>query len=190
MEHLEIKLPEMYKNVIKDATIEIIDGNIIITPKKQEFKDGDIVRTTHFIAIYKKATGINLDFFDYIEFEDDFDDDDITGLRYNSSLSPKELRLATDEEKQKLFNVLKKDGKRWNPETKQIEDILKVGDLAIFWDDDKKEACIAAYNELHFPHRYPKGFSIASEIKVCNEYLCFKNAIKCTSLEQYINFKK
>lgn len=42
MEHLEIKLPEKYKNVINDATIEIVDCNIIITPKKQEFKVGDI----------------------------------------------------------------------------------------------------------------------------------------------------
>lgn len=44
MGKLKLELPERYKNVIKDATIEIIDGNIIITPKKQEFKDGDIVR--------------------------------------------------------------------------------------------------------------------------------------------------
>ena len=35
------------------------------------------------------------------------------------------LRLATDNEKQRLFDALAKDGKRWNAEKKCIEDIKK-----------------------------------------------------------------
>ena len=34
-----------------------------------------------------------------------------------------ELRPATDDEKQRLFDALAKEKKRWNPETKQIEDL-------------------------------------------------------------------
>lgn len=34
-------------------------------------------------------------------------------------------RLATDSEKQQLFSALAKEGKRWNPDTKQIEDLPK-----------------------------------------------------------------
>ena len=34
-----------------------------------------------------------------------------------------ELRPATDAEKQRLFDALAKEGKRWNAETKQIEDL-------------------------------------------------------------------
>jgi hypothetical protein len=33
------------------------------------------------------------------------------------------LRLATEEEKQKLFDALKKDGKQWNTERKCIEEL-------------------------------------------------------------------
>lgn len=187
---MKVKYKDQVIEVCEGATFEVSGGDLVITPKKQYFKDGDIVRTTHFIAIYKEATGIKLDFFNYVELEDDFDNDNVNELHYNSSLMPNELRFATKEERQKLFDALKSKGKKWNHETKQIEDILKVGDLAIFWDDDKSEACIATYNKLHFPHKYPDGFNFASEIKVENEYVCFKNAIKCTSLEQYINFIK
>lgn len=36
-----------------------------------------------------------------------------------------ELRPATEEEKQRLFDAMAKTGKRWNSEKKVIEDILK-----------------------------------------------------------------
>ena len=35
------------------------------------------------------------------------------------------MRPATEEEKQRLFDALAKKGKRWNPETKQIEDLSR-----------------------------------------------------------------
>ena len=46
------------------------------------------------------------------------------------------IRLATDEEKQQLFDALAKAGKRWNAEKKCLEDIsvpyeLKEGDLVL-----------------------------------------------------------
>ena len=39
--------------------------------------------------------------------------------------SIRELRLATEDEKQKLFNAMAKQGKRWNAEKKSVEDIPK-----------------------------------------------------------------
>ena len=176
---MKVKYKDQVIEVCEGATFEVVGENLVITPKEQEFKDGDIVRTTHFIAIYKEATGIKLDFFNYVELEDDFDNDNVNELHYNSSLMPKELRFATKEEKQKLFDALESEGKHWNPETKQIEDILKVGDLAIFWNKNKKGAIVSEIletNESGVPYR--------------STYSWFNNAIKCTSLEQYINFKK
>jgi len=177
---MKVKYKDQVIEVFEGATLEVVGGKLVITPKEQEFKDGDIVRTSHFIAIYEKATGINLDFFNYVELEDYFDNDNVNELHYNSSLMPKELRFATKEEKQKLFDALKSKGKKWNPETKQIEDILKVGDLAIFWDDKKKNAIISTIYEIDL-------FQPMPYTSACGEYY---NAIKCTSLEQYINFKK
>ena len=78
------------------------------------FEDGDIVTNEKDIAIYKEKDkcycGISeqgclaIDAFFYYEV--------IT-------------RLATEEEKKRLFDALKKDGKRWNDEKKFIEDIKK-----------------------------------------------------------------
>ena len=39
--------------------------------------------------------------------------------------SIRELRPATDEEKQRLFDAMAKEGKRWNAEKKVVEDIPK-----------------------------------------------------------------
>jgi len=90
-----------------------------------------------------------------------------------------QVRLATEEEKQKFFDALEKEGKYLDPETKQIEDILKVGDLAIFWNKNKKEAIVSEILETN-----------KSGVPYRSTYSWFNNAIKCTSLEQYINFKK
>ena len=49
------------------------------------------------------------------------------------------MRPATEEEKQRLFDALAKEGKRWNVETKQIEDLprwrAKMGDFYFYIDD-------------------------------------------------------
>src|SRR5574344_620782 len=88
---------------------------------KQEFEDGDIVYASvnnsiqRIIFIYGDKHrpcvifGINND--KVWEYSDD------SGWSYDT------LRLATEDEKQKLFVALEKEGKRWNAETKQVEDI-------------------------------------------------------------------
>lgn len=62
----------------------------------------------------------------YMEYNTDkigkIADDDLIG----------ELRPATDEEKQKLFDALAKNGKRWNAEAKRIEDIPKPQEFKKF----------------------------------------------------------
>lgn len=51
-----------------------------------------------------------------------------------------ELRLATDSEKQQLFDALAKKGKRWNSEKKQIVDLkpaFEIGKLYVFREEDE-----------------------------------------------------
>ena len=61
------------------------------------------------------------------------------------------IRLATDSEKQQLFSALAKEGKRWNPDTKQIEDLpkkceFKPMDWCLMKDSTKYwELCQFAY---------------------------------------------
>ena len=88
---------------------------------KQEFEDGDIVYASannsiqRIIFIYGDKHrpcvifGINND--KVWEYSDD------SGWSYNT------LRLATEDEKNKLFDALSIKGKCWNSETKQVENI-------------------------------------------------------------------
>ena len=113
-------------------------------------------------------------------------------LEFNSYAdAQKYSRYATDQEKQLLFDALEKDGKRWNAETKQIEDIFKVGDLCIMWDDVKSDAIISALTEREWNEVLPDGYQFRSSIlNEDNDRLCFKNAIKFESVNQYLNFIK
>lgn len=91
--------------------------------KQPEFKDGDIValvvrKCTH-IAIFQSRQEMYIGFHavlcdnGQLLLEEPFREDD----------GDIELRLATDSEKQQLFNALAKEGKAWDAEKKQIVDL-------------------------------------------------------------------
>ena len=94
---------------------------------ESEFEDGDIIafgceEDNPIIGIFKALSAYgrytHCDYFD---------------LLHNGTMkfSPAEefindnLRLATEEEKQKLFDALKEDGKCWNSEKKCLEEIAR-----------------------------------------------------------------
>ena len=113
------------------AKIEQQDGFLVVVfePKKEEKwvpKDGDIYTTdNNGIGIYNancKAIRNIIPFYCGLR-EDGFlhihkQDGDNSGFGYFDDVRP-----ATEEEKQRLFDALAKKGKRWNAETKQIEDL-------------------------------------------------------------------
>ena len=177
---MKIKIKDQEINIPEGATFEVVDGDLVITHKKQEFKKGDILYwveknngKNNGVYIYQ-----NTNYDDINTYEEEFSNFGLMTDFPNVKDSNVIVRLASEREKQKLFNTLEKYGKKWNPETKQIEDILKVGDLAIFWDNDKSLAIISEFAGMD------------REAFVCKDYRWFINAIKCISLEQYINFKK
>ena len=88
-------------------------------------------------------------------------------------------RHATEEEKQKLLDALAKEGKRWNAEKLCVEDIpaeLKEGDLAIFWDNNKRHAIIRIYKQFRMGAPFPHQDCMESR---------WINAIKFESKEQF-----
>lgn len=100
--------------------------------KQPNFKDGDIValvvrKCTH-IAIFQSRQEKYIGFHavlcqnDELLLEEPFREDD----------GDIELRPATDEERQRLFDALAKGGKRWNPDTLQIEDLPKKCEFKTF----------------------------------------------------------
>lgn len=128
------------------AKIEQQDGFLVVVfePKKWEPKDGDFIaysfnRPNLNIGIFREQCppfpgGYNLHK-DYITIGGD------TGelLWGYETFTHDYMRPATDSEKQRLFDALAKEGKRWNAETKQIEDLprwrAKIGEKYYFVGD-------------------------------------------------------
>lgn len=131
------------------AKIEGINGGKLnletLEIKKQpEFKDGDIVVYGKSVAICRKIYKHTLYF--YVSIDEPF------GLLFDDNrVSSEGYRFATDEEMQQLFDALDKEGKRWNPVTKQIEDLpkkceFKPMDWCLMKDSTKYwELCQFAY---------------------------------------------
>jgi len=93
----------------------------------------------------------------------------------------KELRPATKEERELLNKALEERGKRWNPETKQVEALPKVGDFCIFWNGSKKYARCGVLEEID-PTR--------KSHYLINYYVYFLNCIPFQSVEHFKEFIK
>lgn len=132
--------------------IDSIPTKCVIFPKgkttwegfQRPFKDGDVIFThanclkvglgNTWISIYQEnRNGGVATYVDYAEDGSDYYSD-IYGdkaflCRENDILHQ---RLATEEEKQKLFDAIKANGYKWNAETKTLEKLIepkfKVGD--------------------------------------------------------------
>lgn len=98
-----------------------------IEKAQPEFKDGDIVYMgnawNEYIGIIKNRTSGN-QIETYAHCHKDSKEEAVLGLWLNKNDSD-ELRLATNSEKQQLFDALAKEGKAWDAETKTLEDLPK-----------------------------------------------------------------
>lgn len=132
-----------YRLVLTDIEQKIIEGKT-----KYEPQDGDICyaetlsRKQKFIIIYNHQDwsleyGAKSDKWRLVE--------DFSWL-YST------IRPATDEEKQKLFDAMAKQGKRWNAEKKVVEDIpkpyeFKKGEPVLVRNHDYELWSLFAYHE-------------------------------------------
>ena len=129
------------KNTIKQhiSKIEEIKGGklnletleIEHTKPKQEFKDGDIItiEDTEYKAIIIYKSNDYCMFRSYAVIDNCYKK---LGIDKIVNALGRCTRLATNSEKQQLFSALEKKGKRWNPDTKQIEDLPKKCELKPF----------------------------------------------------------
>ena len=108
------------------AYVDVEDAKCIIFPKgkttwegfQRPFKNGDIVATNNGTWIGIATRSIDRE---YIEVYCVIDSDD----EFHAYLDEKEAwafsRLATEDEKRKLFQAIKDNGFKWNAETKTLE---------------------------------------------------------------------
>lgn len=111
-----------------------------IEKAQPDFKDGDIValvvrKCTH-IAIFQSRQEAYIGFHAVLCQNDEL----LLEEPFREDVGDIELRLATDSEKQQLFDALEKKGKAWDAEKKQIVDLkpaFEVGKLYVFNEDDE-----------------------------------------------------
>lgn len=109
--------------------------------KQSEFKDGDIValvvrKCTH-IAIFQSRQEAYIGFHAVLCQNDEL----LLEEPFREDVGDIELRLATDSEKQQLFDALEKEGKAWDAKKKQVVDLkpkveLKPFDKVLIRDDE------------------------------------------------------
>lgn len=121
---------QTYINTIEERLGGKLNRETLEVEKPQpEFKDGDIV----FMKGFKGGYFANCIFILRSEYKDGDEgayyyafynaDDKFTIAEYGYTRVHYSLRLATDSEKQQLFDALAKKGKRWDIEKKQIVDL-------------------------------------------------------------------
>lgn len=108
--------------------------------KQLEFKDGDIValvvrKCTH-IAIFQSRQEAYIGFHAVLCQNDEL----LLEEPFREDVGDIELRLATDSEKQQLFDALAKEGKAFDAEKKQIVGLkpaFELGKLYVFDEEDE-----------------------------------------------------
>lgn len=150
---------QTYINTIEERLGGKLNMETLEIDKTQpEFKDGDIValvvrKCTH-IAIFQSRQEAYIGFHAVLCQNDEL----LLEKPFREDVGDIELRLATDSEKQQLFDALAKEGKAWDAEKKAIVDLkpkveLKPFDKVLVRDnkDQKWKASFFGYkDENHF----------------------------------------
>lgn len=120
-------IEEKFDGILNLESLEIENAH-------PEFKDGDIVYMgnawNEYIGIIKNRTSGN-QIETYAHCHKDSKEEAVLGLWLNKNDSD-ELRLATNSEKQQLFDALAEEGKAWDSDKKQIVDLLKKCEFKVF----------------------------------------------------------
>ena len=170
------------------ATLEVVDGVMIVSPVKgndiTQFKDGDVVvyhygeDATTIAILQGEVDTISK----YLFIEDYVSLDSVEGLLLDSNYTDAatDVRYATEEEKQKLFDALAKEGKAWDAEKKAVVELK--------WKPKVGETCFAPY--FDFPKFITKkwlweinGYST----EYYNKGWCFTTKEECEAFCKRLN---
>ena len=97
--------------------------------------------------------------------------------------------LATEEEKAKLFQAIKDNGYKWNPETKTLEKLIepqfKVGDRINKKDSIEDIGLITDITDDYYVVETKYGMEIAISINIQNNYELVPNKFDITTLKPF-----
>lgn len=131
--------------------------------EKSEFKDGDIAFADYgnrqYVFIVSGETGLSEGYNSsiYLDLSSP-----TSSMAFRTSFFKKdlcELRLATEEEKQQLFDALEKEGKAWDAEKKQFVELkpkieFKPFDKVVVRDTEYSTWCADLFSHIDEDYRY------------------------------------
>lgn len=119
---MEITFKDGDRITIPEGCKATIDGNeVVIEKEKQEFKRGDVITSIKGeILLVDIHSYDNCILKSFVHIDQDKEFCRSPSLLWNESHP---WRLATEEEKQLLFDKMKENGLRWNAEEKRVEKI-------------------------------------------------------------------
>ena len=178
---MEVKLQCGDTIAIPEGCKAVINGGMVVFEKEEhEFKDGDIVSVTDYwgttdilILKYRDTKGFN---YYYIALsgssgnlvQKSSDED------YWGNTTPV---LATEEEKQEVFDAMKEQGLQWNAEEKRVENIrwrakkgeaycrMGLGGGVLYEIDGRIEADNVFYDTLNYFHTEEQTREAARRVK-------------------------
>ena len=162
---------QTYINTIEEKLGGKLNFETLEIEKQPEFKDGDIValvvrKCTH-IAIFQSRQEAYIGFHAVLCQNDEL----LLEEPFREDVGDIELRLATDSEKQQLFDALEKEGKAWDAEKKQIVDLKPKCEFKPFdrciWKIRNCEGSIWQASFVSYVDKYgatPMGMSIDEDL--------------------------
>lgn len=122
MKTIEVKFPEIKGMRVSGAALDFKNGcSLVEYVDDVEFKKGDVLcmfsHGVGFIGIYNYKEGDKTHCF--VDYGYSF-------LEYDDWGRYSDIRIATDSEKQLLFDALEKDGKYWDSEALEVKEFERV----------------------------------------------------------------
>lgn len=152
-----------------------------------QFKEGDIIYTLlegnlEFISIFKKANETLI--YTYVALGSTLYRGDGNGLCKIDSIVSQ--RLATEDEKQRLFDAIKDNGYKWNAETKtlkkSIEPKFKVGNKIKEINSNEDVVLITDITDDYYIVETEYCMKVAISMNMQNNYELVPNKFDITTL--------
>lgn len=192
---------QTYINAIEERLGGKLNKETLEVEKQIEFKDGDIValvvrKCTH-IAIFQSRQEAYIGFHAVLCQNDEL----LLEEPFREDVGDIELRLATDSEKQQLFDAIEKDGKAWDAEKKQVVRLQVSGKLYYFEMENElayiaklKEAKGGKYtfesNVSWCPRNSTNGYDYEEGSFIVSDKDCYgfreANADECKIFEKFL----
>ena len=164
---MEVKIKQ--GSEMLDATIEMVDGVMVVSPKEVEFKpkDGDVVKSNDAIWIFSSLRNCGT-FNAHAVLLDG-------SLFFTKPVYCEEISPATEEEKQRLFEKLEEEGYEWKAETKELVKLKwrpKLGETYFSISGSTRELCVFR------PFEY-KWYDDSTDNKLYELGRCFMTEEEC-----------